>query len=81
MTAQGGGGSSRNSPGIGNGNGGQTFRLNNGRDTPPINSFGGNGTIHVFNDDSLPLPGGGGGGGGKYNNRESSNGYMSNNGQ
>lgn len=81
LTAQGGGGSSRNSPGIGNGNGGQTFRLNNGRDTPPINSFGGNGTIHVFNDDSLPLPGGGGGGGGKYNNRESSNGYMSNNGQ
>lgn len=36
---------------VGNGNGGSS------------GSAGANGTVHVFNDESLPLPGGGGGGG------------------
>ena len=48
VTASGGQGCQANKAAVGNGKGG-------------YNSAGGNGTVRVFNDPSLPLPGGGGG--------------------
>lgn len=55
-TASGGGGGTYNTGGSGNGNGGYTTSSSS-------TSHGGDGSVRVFNDESLPLPGGGGGGG------------------
>lgn len=58
-SALGGGGGNGSSGGVGNGNGGNFLRTgSSGVDKTAIS--GKDGTVHVFNDETRPLPGGGG---------------------